>query len=352
MQRYLQVGGSGSVSATIVSRTRSAGIATLTTSAPHSLLAGTPAVISGINDISTITYKQISAGTAILTMSAAHKHRVGQTVQVAGVDAVFNGTWTITGTTSTTILFARPSVNIPFTAVPPINGATATTSSYFNGTFTLSGVTSNTISYALAQPDEASIAVNPNGGVTQVFGSTQQARPLISLRVAPSVDNGTGRNFGLRELANTMQLKLFNINILAQGQFLIEGILNPQSLNGANIPQAWSQNRVGSGSLAQIIYHDGTGTPGSPILSPTNTISGGDRVFAFYTDNGGGTNYSVTRVDLTKARDLGNSILNGDGSVAAPGFPNAPDILTIQATNLGSSAANISATLSWTEAQA
>jgi hypothetical protein len=352
MQRYLQVGGSGSVSATIVSRTRTAGIATLTTSAPHSLLAGTPAVISGINDISTVTYKQISAGTAILTMSAAHKHRVGQTVQVAGVDGVFNGTWTITGTTSTTILYARPSVNIPFTAVPPANGATATTSSFFNGTFTLSGVTSNTISYALAQPDEASVAVNPNGGVTQVFGSTQQARPLISLRVAPSVDNGTGRNFGLRELANTMQLKLFNINILAQGQFLIEGILNPQSLNGANIPTAWSQNRVGSGSLAQIIYHDGTGTPGSPILSPTNTISGGDRVFAFYTDNGGGTNYSVTRVDLTKARDLGNSILNGDGSVAAPGFPNAPDILTIQATNLGSSAANISATLSWTEAQA
>jgi len=55
---------------------------------------------------------------------------------------------------------------------------------------------------------------------------------------------------------------------------------------------------------------------------------------------------------LTKVRDLGNSILNGDGSTAAPGFPNAPDILTIQATNLGSSAANISCTLSWTEAQA
>jgi hypothetical protein len=265
---------------------------------------------------------------------------------------VFNGTWTITGVTSTTILFARSGTNIPFTAVPTVNGATATTSSYYNGTFTLTGVTSNTISYALAQPDEASSAVNPNGGVTQVFGSTQQARPLVSLRVAPSVDNGTGRNFGLRELMNTMQLKLYNINVLSQGQFLIEGILNAQSLNGVTIPDAWSTSRVGSGSLAQIIYHDGTGTPGSPILSPTNTVSGGDRVFAFYTDNPGGTNYSVTRVDLTKVRDLGNSILNGDGSTAAPGFPNAPDILTIQATNLGSSAANISCTLSWTEAQA
>jgi len=348
MQRYLQVGGSGSVSATIVSRVRTSGVATVTTSAPHSLLAGYNATISGIDDISVITYKQLTSNTASLTTSVAHKHRVGQTVVVSGVDSVFNGTWTITGVTSTTILYARTATNIPFQAAT----GSAITSSYYNGTFLINNVTTNTISYAVAQADEASQSVNPNGAVVQTFGATQQARPLISLRVAPSVDNGTGRNFGLRELSNNMQLKLFNINILSQGQFLIEGILNAQSLNGVVVPDAWASNRVGSGSLAQIIYHDGTGTTGSPVLSPTNTVSGGDRVFAFYTDNAGGTNYSVTRVDLTKARDLGNSILNGDGSTACPGFPNAPDILTILATNLGSSAANISATLSWTEAQA
>ena len=352
MQRYLQVGGSGSVSATIVSRVRASGVATITTSAPHSLLAGYNAVVSGVNDVSIITYKRLTANTAELTTSVAHKHRVGQTVVVAGVDNVFNGTWTITGVTSTTFLFTRTSANIPFQAVSSFSGPNAVTSSYYNGTFLISNVTSNTISYAVAQPDETSSAVNPNGAVTQVFGATQQARPLISLRVAPSADNGTGRNFGLRELSNNMQLKLYSVNILAQGQFLVEGILNAQSLNGVNIPSAWATDRVGSGSLAQIIYHDGTGSAGSPILSPTNTVSGGDRVFAFYTDNGGGTNYSVTRIDLTKARDLGNSILNGDGSTATPGFPNAPDILTIVATNLGSSAANISAVLAWTEAQA
>ena len=352
MQRYLQVGGSGSVSATIVSRARTSGVATLTTSAPHSLLAGYNAVISGVNDVSVITYKRLTSNTAELTTSVAHRHRVGQTVVVTGVDSVFNGTWTITGVTSTTFLFTRTSSNIPFQAVSPFTSPSAVTSSYYNGTFLVNNVTSNTISYAVAQPDETSSAVNPNGAVTQTFGATQQARPLISLRVAPSADNGTGRNFGLRELSNNMQLKLYSVNILAQGQFLVEGILNAQSLNGVNIPSAWADSRVGSGSLAQIIYHDGTGSPGSPVLSPTNTVSGGDRVFAFYTDNGGGTNYSVTRIDLTKARDLGNSILNGDGSVATPGFPNAPDILTIVATNLGSSAANISAVLAWTEAQA
>lgn len=352
MQRYLQVGGSGSVSATIVSRARVSGVATLTTSAPHSLLAGFNAVVSGVNDVSVITYKQLSGNTASLTTSVAHKHRAGQTVVVSGVDNVFNGTWTITGVTSTTFLFRRTSTNISFQAVSPFNSPTAVTSSYFNGTHLINNVTSNTIQFALAQSDESSSAVNPNGAITQVFGATQQARPLISLRVAPSADNGTGRNFGLRELSNNMQLKLFSINILAQGQFLVEGILNPQSLNGVAIPNAWSDTRVGSGSLAQIIYHDGTGYTGSPVLSPTNSVSGGDRVFAFYTDNGGGTNYSVTRVDLTKARDLGNSILNGDGSTATPGFPNAPDILTIVATNLGSAPANISSVLSWTEAQA
>jgi hypothetical protein len=350
MQRYLQVGGSGSVSATIVSRVRTSGVATITTSAPHSLLAGYNAVVSGVNDVSIITYKQLTNNTASLTTSVAHKHRVGQTVVVAGVDNVFNGTWTITGVTSTTFLFTRASANIPFQGVS--GQPSAVTSSYFNGTFLVNNVTSNTISYAVAQPDEVSSAVNPNGAVTQVFGATQQARPLISLRVAPSADNGTGRNFGLRELSNNMQLKLYSVNILAQGQFLVEGVLNAQSLNGVAIPGAWANDRVGSGSLAQIIYHDGTGSAGSPVLSPTNTVSGGDRVFAFYTDNGGGTNYSVTRIDLTKARDLGNSILNGDGSTATPGFPNAPDILTIVATNLGSSAANISAVLAWTEAQA
>jgi hypothetical protein len=350
MQRYLQVGGSGSVSATIVSRVRTSGVATITTSAPHSLLAGYNATVSGVNDISTITYKQLTNNTASLTTSVAHKHRTGQSVVISGVDAVFNGTWTITGTTSTTILFTRASTNIPFQAVT--GTATAITSSYYNGTFLISNVSANTISYAVAQADETSSAVSPNGAIVQTFGATQQARPLISLRVAPSVDNGTGRNFGLRELSNNMQLKLYSVNILAQGQFLVEGILNAQSLNGVAIPTAWSDNRVGSGSLAQIIYHDGTGSPGSPVLSPTNTVSGGDRVFAFYTDNGGGTNYSVTRIDLTKARDLGNSTLNGDGSTACPGFPNAPDILTIVATNLGSSAANISSVLAWTEAQA
>ena len=149
-----------------------------------------------------------------------------------------------------------------------------------------------------------------------------------------------------------MQMKLDSVGILSQGQFLIEGILNPASINGASIPAAWEEVRVGSGSLSQVIYHDGAGLAGVPITTPTNTIQGGDRIFAFYTENSGGTNYSVTSYDAKKVRDLSNSILNGNGSQTNPSYPNGPDILTIIATNLGSAAAAVSARVSWTEAQA
>ena len=149
-----------------------------------------------------------------------------------------------------------------------------------------------------------------------------------------------------------MQMKLDSIGILSQGQFLIEGILNPASINGVAIPTAWEEVRVGSGSLSQVIYHDGSGTAGTPISSPTNTIQGGDRIFAFYTENSGGTNYSVTSYDAKKVRDLSNCILNGNGSQTNPSYPNGPDILTIIATNLGSAAAAVTARVSWTEAQA
>ena len=60
---------------------------------------------------------------------------------------------------------------------------------------------------------------------------------------------------------------------------------------------------------------------------------------------------------LTAVRDLGNSILGGGTSFTVPSsqtglYPDGPDVLTIVVTNLTSTAANITALLSWTEAQA
>lgn len=351
MQKYIQVGGSGTISATIIQRQRGSNIATLTTSGAHTLAPGVNVTITGVNDLSSVLYKQLINGIAYLTTSDNHLFTVGQSITVAGVDSTFNGTYVVQQVPSANrVAYNRSGPNIGFQNA----GGQIHASSLYNGTYAITETTSSTFKYALSGADETVRSVNPNGTAVQTFGSTPTPRPLVSIRVAPSADNGLGRNFGQRELSNRMQMKIDSVGVLSQGQFLIEGILNPATINGVSIPTEWEAVRVGSGSLAQVIYHDGTGIrgTGAPVASPTNTISGGDRIFAFYTENAGGTNFSVTQFDAAKVRDLANSILNGNGSQINPSFPNGPDILTIIATNLGSSAANILCRISWTEAQA
>ena len=146
---------------------------------------------------------------------------------------------------------------------------------------------------------------------------------------------------------------------------MVEGILNPTTFSDSavatsvNYPACWEAFNIGSGSLAQVIFHDNTGVLGSggatytPVTA-TGQYSGGDTIFSFYTDNSGGSsNPSVTRFDLQEIREMGTSILSGNGSVDTPGFPNGPDVLTIVVTNLSSAtAANLNLRLSWSEAQA
>ena len=180
-------------------------------------------------------------------------------------------------------------------------------------------------------------------------------RPLLAIRIAPSVDSAIANNFGVRELVNRMQLTLRGVGVSSQGQFLIEGVLNPSSLAGTGItfPTSWTTLKVGSGSLAQVVYWDGTGVYNTAAAASTGTLVGGDRIFGFYTENSGGTNYSVTSVNLEDVRDLGTSILSGNGNATSPCYPNGPDVLVITARNLESTGnKNIACRISWTEAQA
>lgn len=182
-------------------------------------------------------------------------------------------------------------------------------------------------------------------------------RPLIAIRIAPSVDSGIGKNFGIREIINRMQLTLAGMGIYSQGQFLVQGILNPQTITatGLTLPTNWETITVGSGSLAQVVYFDGTQVYSATASTATGAFTGGDRIFAFYTENAGGNNFSATTINLEKVRDLGTSILSGNGLAGTvnPGFPTGPDILLISATLLEASGnKNIACRLSWTEAQA
>lgn len=182
-------------------------------------------------------------------------------------------------------------------------------------------------------------------------------RPLLMIRIAPSVDSGNGRNFAVREIVNRMQLTLATMGVYSQGQFLIQGKLNPNVVSGGglSIPTSWESavGTVGSGSLAQVFYFDGTGVYAASPVTATGVITGGDRIFGFYTENSGGTNFSATSQNLEKIRDLGTSILSGNGTATTPGYPNGPDILVITATLLEPTGTkNIATRLGWTEAQA
>jgi hypothetical protein len=170
---------------------------------------------------------------------------------------------------------------------------------------------------------------------TAAVVNTSSTSPLVSIRVAPSADNGFARNFGIRNVVNRMQLVLSSLGVYNQGAFLITVRLNATSTSFT--PANWAANAVGSGSLAQVIYHN----PGDQLI-------GGDVLIAFYASAAGGTNFTASTFELDKVKDLGHSVFAGDGV-----YPDGPDVLTITATNLSSTVPGvIFSRLSWTEAQA
>jgi hypothetical protein len=207
-------------------------------------------------------------------------------------------------------------------------------------------------------------AGNPNNTITMSAPATATStttlvyngtHSLMSLRVSPSVDSGIPSTLGLKELINRMQLTLVSMDVICSGNFLIQLYLNgvpvvpTNSFTGYNLtlPVLGTYNRIATGtsSLAQVADHTG------PIYT-----QGGEVMFSYYAVNtAGSTNFSVTSGDLSKIRDLGNSILGG-GANNTPGvggtYPDGPDTVTIVATNIGSSNAAIQGRLSWTEAQA
>jgi hypothetical protein len=67
-----------------------------------------------------ITNKALTSNVATLTTSAAHGLSTGLEITISGVDATFNGTYTITGTpTTTTFTYAKTASNVTSAAVSP-----------------------------------------------------------------------------------------------------------------------------------------------------------------------------------------------------------------------------------------
>ena len=164
--------------------------------------------------------------------------------------------------------------------------------------------------------------------------------PLVSLRLAPSVDNNLIGSVGERDIINRMQLKLNELGISVSHDARISVILNGALSNIA-------YENVGSPSLSQYVSH----TSG-------DTIQEGTTIYQFRASGGaiganGERTVSSQTFDLTRLIDMGNSVLGGDGV-----FPNGPDIVTICASALDTTTVNstapfqVSSRISWSESQA
>jgi len=171
-----------------------------------------------------------------------------------------------------------------------------------------------------------------------------QTVALQSVRVSPSVDSGLTGTLGQREVINRMQLVPQAAEVVANGNFLITVVLNGQLTANGGTLGTWTKLANGTSSLAQVADHAGN-----------VSISGGETIYGFYAVNSAGANnFSVITADLTKIRDIGNSILGGGISANSnvSFYPDGPDVLTIVAQNQGAAPANVASRISWTEAQA
>ena len=164
--------------------------------------------------------------------------------------------------------------------------------------------------------------------------------PLVTLRLAPSVDSGISGFLGERDIINRMQLRLQEVGLILTHECEVKLILNGD-LSKVN----WSN--VNSPSLSQLQTHNSG-----------EKVTGGVEIFSFRANGGSETTNGArlansSNFSLEAIIDLGNSILGGDGT-----FPNGPDILTLAVqvvdTSLVSATAPFSASgrITWSESQA
>ncbi len=296
-----------------------------------------------------------------LTGNVASSATTGATISVAdttGWPSLGNVIITAAGNTNAAIEYisysGKTANTLTIATRAVTGGTTATTFNLANNTTTLPGGTAP-IQCELYSPQCASVISHWgssvimdgkfdddksfvfNYGINTAYTATTAGirYPLISIRLGPSVDNGTTGLLGVREIINRMQLTLRGMDCYttSASSFKIELILNGRLSGGT-----WAS--VGGSSLAQVIAH-----------TNAQTIIGGESIYGFFTNAGGATSQ-----DLTLVRDIGNSILGGGNSASASAtpsniYPDGPDVITVTATSLQNTGV-INARISWTEAQA
>lgn len=163
--------------------------------------------------------------------------------------------------------------------------------------------------------------------------------PIVSLRMAPSVDTSIGGPLGARELINRMQLKLRSVDLMTTNDTEIRLILN-----GTIDNKTWVA--ATSPSLSQLVVHNKNDAIENGTVIFSYRVPGG----AF--DSSGKRTSQVQSYDISQLGALGNAIMGGNGV-----YPDGPDIITAAAVCLeagGVSATTpytISSRISWAENQ-
>ena len=236
---------------------------------------------------------------------------------------------TFTGLTRNTTGGTGTATTFTFSATAPIlvesySPSQASTISHWGSSVIMDG----------RYDDDKSIQFNYGMNAPIVYSTTSTRYPVFSVRLAPSVDQGLTGLLGAREILNRMQLQPMGCGVYATTAGVkVEIFLNARVSGGTFAA-------VGGSSLAQYAAH-----------TNAHTVSGGESIFTFFVPAG-----STNTQDLSRIRDIGNSILGGGNSTTVPNtpanlYPDGPDMLTVCVTPLASNA-SVVARLNWTEAQA
>ena len=184
-----------------------------------------------------------------------------------------------------------------------------------------------------------------NYGMTSALTSPNStaAVPIMAIRLAPSVDNGTSGLFGVKEIINRLQIQFREIAVVTNATYLVQLILNgvPSGFSGSFTSIA--QSGTNTDSISQVAVN----------TTNTITISGGTSIAAFYSNSSDQTTYDLSYIAPVGNGALGGGISNTVPTTQAGFYPDGPDIVYVVATTPTAGASNtILARLNWVESQA
>lgn len=168
---------------------------------------------------------------------------------------------------------------------------------------------------------------------------------ILNIRLAPTADNGIPGGFGVRDLTNRMQLWPLSLEVAAtdacQMQVILNGALSAPTPNWQN---------VGGNSLCQFDNAATLTTGGEIVWQGIIPAPAARQTAVNYSGQvtTGGFNYNTIVYDLSKTKELNNSILGGFNT-----YPDGPDTLSVVVTPLNNNVRVYArAVLRWQENQA